>query len=160
MFSNFGTVGLRPVVDLKSYLEQYDLEDVDNIVAILLSKSEILKEYFNITITASCELTTIPHILKNHEPDLSLLATLLYDIAMNTDWTDEQQCLERFCDYVDFYCSILKWIAKFYSNGCDVLDVPFEAMKQHLYPSKELNNVECTKQIADLPDLYKVFERC
>lgn len=52
-------------------------------------------------------------------------------------------------------------IARFYADGIqgDAIErVLFRSFRSDLIPTKSLE--QYTTQVADLPDLYKVFERC
>jgi DNA mismatch repair protein MLH1 len=115
----------------------------------------MLLEYFSITINDGF-IESIPILLQNHVPDTDGLPLFLLRLGTEVDWDEEKQCLH----------GILQEIALFYavsdkqtSDRQEMTQhILFPAFKKHLLPGRGLR--ESIVQIADLPDLYKVFERC
>jgi len=147
----------------------------------------MLSEYFCLTITDEGLVQTLPLILRGYTPNLDKLPLLLMRLGpqvkpsdppprMTTDlllcsqvdWTDEDRCFE----------SILRELAYFYVPGpldgtpatpegteeskaerWQIEHVLFPAMRKYLVPPKSLLERDVV-QVASLPDLYRVFERC
>jgi DNA mismatch repair protein MLH1 len=110
-FGNFGSITLEPPPDLKELLEvaarfekdaqgpgvDLDFEHVSNMVlAQLISRKEMLKEYFSLDISDEGRLLSIPLLLKGYMPSLTKLPRFLLRLGPFVDWTDEQKCFESF----------------------------------------------------------------
>jgi DNA mismatch repair protein MLH1 len=110
-FGNFGSIVLDPPPDLKELLEvaarlekdaqgpdvDLDVEHVSNMVlAQLISRKEMLKEYFSLEISEEGRLLSIPLLLKGYMPSLTKLPRFLLRLGPFVDWTDEQNCFESF----------------------------------------------------------------
>ena len=85
-------------------------------------------------------------------------------LSLKVDWTSEAECFETF----------LRELAYFYiptptpteddkdqykAEKWQIQHIMFPAMRRYLVPPKSLLDRDVV-QVADLPDLYKVFERC
>ncbi|KAI5965564.1 mlh1 [Candida pseudojiufengensis] len=173
-FNNFGEIEfdepislidiLKPIYDLNSD----ELIPMDQVINNIASMKEMYKEYFQIYIDDNENLITIPMILKNLKPDFKKLPFFIYRLGTKINYKNEKQCLN----------GILRQIALFYLpepfNEDDMLPHEFETKRSEL--ENQLENLlfpELKKQflatkilqrdliqIADLPGLYKVFERC
>lgn len=187
-FSNFGTISFESdeEISLRELLGQvfdhpnYKNSDTtaDQIVETLTSMSEMLKEYFTIELTGTNtpdpKLKSIPMLLKNYVPPLDKLPLFIFRLGTKVNWEDEKECL----------VGILKQLALFYIpesfESCETLNDNDPKKPLLLGKTQELNeNLEnilmpivkkkllATKnltkdvvEIANLPGLYRVFERC
>jgi DNA mismatch repair protein MLH1 len=137
----------------------------------------MINEYFSISLSDSGKLESIPMLLKGYTPNLDRLPHFLLCLGTRIDWTDEKECFE----------SILRELAFFYSprqlsegvegekEGGEEGEAGGEEEKharwqlEHiLWPSmrkytnwkrESLSNGDL-KQVANLPDLFRIFERC
>ena len=150
-------------------------------------RREMLSEYFCLAITDEGLVQTLPLILKGYTPNLDKLPLLLMRLGpqvksvapppqisadlllcSQVDWTEEERCFE----------SILRELAYFYIPGpldgtpatpeeteeskaerWQIEHILFPAMRKYLIPPKSLLERDVV-QVASLPDLYRVFERC
>lgn len=187
-FSNFGSIYFEndEELSLRDLLQNVfnhpnfktSEKSIDEIIQVLSSMSEMLVEYFSIEIihtdTPDPKLRSIPLLLKGYVPPLDKLPLFLYRLGTKVDWEDEKICLD----------GILKQIALFYipesfeSNEVLKDDDPLkpELIAKHQELNECLENVLmpiikkkllATKnlskdvvEIANLPGLYRVFERC
>lgn len=187
-FSNFGTIYFEDdeKLSLKELLNhvfdhptfQHSDKSMDEIVEVLTNMSEMLLEYFSIEIvdkdTSDPKLKSIPLLLKNYTPPLDKLPLFLFRLGTKVNWSDEKLCLE----------GILKQLALFYIpqtfESSEVLDDDDPEKPLLIARHQELNDVlenvlipiirkkflatkNLTKdvvEIANLPGLYRVFERC
>lgn len=144
---------------------------------LLLSKAEMLEDYFSMEIDSDGNLTSIPLILDNFSPPIEGLPIFVLRLATEVDWEKEKECFDGVC----------REIARFYSRICsdavacsnlapDSLDQPepeedqgwkwviehviYAALRKNFLPPKIFAEDATVLQIAKLPDLYKVFERC
>ena len=131
-------------------------------------RREMLSEYFCLTFTDEGLVQTLPLILRGYIPNLDKLPLLLMRLGPQVDWTDEERCFE----------SVLRELAYFYVPGpldgtpaspedteeskaerWQIEHTLFPAMRKYLVPPKSLLERDVV-QVASLPDLYRVFERC
>ncbi|KAJ7207096.1 histidine kinase-like ATPase [Mycena pura] len=182
-FGNFSRLKLEPAPPLRTLVEiaveqENTTEEsgltkpqiVDRIVEILMARRDMLAEYFSFDITPSGLIQSLPLVLRGYTPNLNKLPSFLMRLGPQVDWTSEAECFDSF----------LRELASFYAPGplCPSADPETEEEKvqdkaerwqiQHiLFPSlrryfaapKSLLDRDVV-QIASLPDLYKVFERC
>ncbi|KAG7665155.1 mlh1 [[Candida] subhashii] len=165
-FCNFGEIQLDEPIPLSTLLaplyneeRKSDLKPMEEIIENIVRMKDMFWEYFQIGIADSC-LTTLPMILPGIEPDFNKLPYFLYRLGTRINYENEKECLK----------GILRQIALLYlpepsddeSKRC-ALELQLENIlfpeikKQLLAPRNLLRDVV---QIADLPGLYKVFERC
>ncbi|XP_064486491.1 DNA mismatch repair protein Mlh1-like [Ornithodoros turicata] len=142
-------------------------EDLANhVVDFLKTKAEMLNDYFSLEIDESGQILTLPVILDNHTPPMEGLPMYLLRLATEVDWETERECFDTFCrETADFYAmphykdrtaeespeKSWKWVTE---------HVLYPATKAHLRLPSEFTDNSCILQIANLSDLYKVFERC
>lgn len=131
-------------------------------------RREMMSEYFCLTITDDGLVQTLPLILRGYTPNLDKLPLLLMRLGPQVDWMDEERCFEF----------ILRELAYFYVPGpldgtpasledteeskaekWQIEHIIFPAMRKYLVPPKSLLERDVV-QVASLPDLYRVFERC
>lgn len=179
-FENFGTINLvdqdsgkgLPVRTLLEYGHENLSDDgqnmeqeIDEGLATLCRFSEMLAEYFNVRIVGERDpvITTLPLLLNGYEPPIEKLPDFLYNLTKKVEWDEEKQCLD----------AILHELTAFYSP----LSLPLEhepheenrvrtmvetflfpAFKRRLVAPQTLTTY--IVEIANLPGLYKVFERC
>ena len=156
------------------------------IFSIITARREMLSEYFSVSINDANEIETLPLLLRDYTPNLDKLPLFLMRLGpqvrdmfhrisnglhcrIKVNWTDERECFDTF----------LRELAFFYVPGPLVPDttnaedqsqeekserwqiqhVVFPAMRKYLNAPKTLLDRDVV-QVASLPDLYKVFERC
>ncbi|CAG2120703.1 unnamed protein product, partial [Medioppia subpectinata] len=61
---------------------------------ILMSKSEMLSDYFSIDISSEKELISLPIILDGFVPNYAFLPQLVYSLAKDVNWNQEKECFE------------------------------------------------------------------
>ncbi|OJT01730.1 DNA mismatch repair protein Mlh1 [Trametes pubescens] len=158
---------------------------VDRIVDMLLERRDMLQEYFSLGISADGRVETLPMLLRDYTPNLDKLPLFLMRLGPQVDWTDEQACFDTFLrELASFYVPepLLPDEARGAKPPADmdvdadadaraadaqtekatqwqVQHVLFPAMARYLVPPKSLLERDVV-QVADLPDLYRVFERC
>lgn len=154
--------GWEPSDGVKEELAEY----VKN---LLIGKSAMLLEYFSFEINDEGELLALPILLPKYIPNWNGLPMLLLRLSTEVDWSDEQNCFETFAkECSHFYAfrpdpvgldeeedeeSTEKW------KG-NVEHLLFPAVRSYLVPPKSLSSDGSFLEIANLNDLYKVFERC
>ncbi|KDQ60330.1 hypothetical protein JAAARDRAFT_125644 [Jaapia argillacea MUCL 33604] len=183
-FGNFSKMRLDPPPPLQRLVElAVDAEEgikqsrftkaqiVDMIVNTVMSRREMLLEYFSLSITPDGMVESLPLLLRGYTPNLDKLPLFLMRLGPQIDWTEEMQCFEAF----------LRELAYFHVPGPVASDpasvdsdshhnqekserwqiehVIFPSMRRYFSPPKSLLDRDVV-EVANLPDLYRVFERC
>lgn len=178
-FCNYGELVLLEPISLEELLsplyelgfEDKELIAKEQVIQLIIDMKDMLEEYFQIKIDSDNRLTTLPMIMENISPQVSKLAHFVYRLGANVDYENEQECLE----------AILRQISLLYIPDAIPIDehdlekrelnnarredldrqlehVVFPLIQQKFLAPKEL--IPDVIQVADLPGLYKVFERC
>ncbi|VDC07390.1 unnamed protein product [Peniophora sp. CBMAI 1063] len=149
-------------------------EIVDVLEEMVISRRDMLGSFFSVCISEEGLVEAVPLLLPSVLPNLDKLPLFLMRLGPQVEWQDEQNC----------YDNLLREIAHLYSPGPGILgesgigeeDVEereqataaekwqiqhtlFPAMRQYLLPPGSLLDRDFV-QVANLPDLYHVFERC
>jgi DNA mismatch repair protein MLH1 len=165
---------------------------------LLISKQELLLNYFSITITSDGFLTTLPQLLEDYHPIPEGLPYFLLRLASEPDWENEKECFDQICKEIALFYSALQppqkhqeqeglGITLAASLDSDAPALPaapssrtsasqrfylskeaesklvnhlLPAIKYYLVPLNEFRENGTFVQIADLKNLYKIFERC
>ncbi|KAM3723202.1 DNA mismatch repair protein [Dirofilaria immitis] len=171
-FGNFGSYKLSEYAQLVDLLHIADNNlspaEAHQKAAIVVENREMLDDYFCLSITENGNLNSIPSLVDGFIPQLESLPHLILTLANNIIWDDEQSCFEQICWALsEFFC-----LKKEFCNGeaisglCNgklswknsYQDILFPALKINFLPPQKL--MSSIRRIADLHDLYKVFERC
>ncbi|KAJ3852594.1 histidine kinase-like ATPase [Lentinula lateritia] len=188
-FGDFSRLKLEPPPSLRELVKiAVDAEDiseetslskpdiVDRIVKILHSRRSMLSEYFSLNISEDGLVQSLPLILRDYTPNLDKLPLFLMRLGPQVNWTSETECFESFLrELAYFYVpgpmtsdpSILTAMSKETDEDIagskaerwQIQHILFPAMRRYLAAPKSLLDVDVV-QVASLPDLYKVFERC
>ncbi|KAG9025968.1 DNA mismatch repair protein [Tulasnella sp. JGI-2019a] len=189
-FGNFGRLKLHPPPPIRSLIQLAVDADADQVVAsglepgsvvetivnILTTRSEMLEEYFSMRINRKGELETLPVLLKDYTPNLDRLPELLMRLGPEVDWSAEGPCFDTFLRELAYFyrpspvdCRrpspdsesvVMALSAEDKSSRWQVQHVVFPAIRKYLVPHKGLLEGDNAVQVANLPDLYRVFERC
>ncbi|KAG9043599.1 DNA mismatch repair protein [Tulasnella sp. UAMH 9824] len=148
-------------------------EVTDEIAKLIAERAELLDEYFSIKLNEKTgELESIPSLLKEYTPNLDRLPQFLMRLGPEVNWADEKGCFE----------TLLREVAYFHRPGpiesfidvetsdddnegddkvakWQIEHVLFPSMRKWLSPPRRLLEKDVV-QVADLPDLYRIFERC
>lgn len=131
----------------------------------------MIEEYYQISLKENV-LFQLPLIIDGYEPEMLYLAIFLLRLVINVNWGDETECFEGMSSEIARFYSPrpptdfderslaaggydeelerYKWCIKF---------LMFPEMKSSDFcPQKDKSPFH--HRIADLHDLYKVFERC
>ena len=150
----------------------YDAEDKDGVeisredvisrvMRIVLDHAAMLDDYFAMRIVDG-RLETVPVLLSNYERFgliVERLPALLLRLGPQVDWEDEEQCLGDICREIAYAhvptsrgSTDAAWIIQhiWFAN--------MSGSRARFLPPKRLQ--DDVVQVANLPDLYRVFERC
>ncbi|KAJ9074217.1 DNA mismatch repair protein Mlh1 [Entomophthora muscae] len=138
----------------------------------LISRREMLEEYFLISIDSTGNLTKLPALIPKYCPPAHKLPQFLARLGSQVNWNDEKACFKGVCQELalfyqtDFIPSTpVQDKTKAYYHT--IQHAVYPAMKRSLFPPTAWLAQETAPSsddaiclLADLPDLYKVFERC
>ncbi|KAH3667974.1 hypothetical protein OGAPHI_001728 [Ogataea philodendri] len=161
-FSNFGTLRLSQPVSIDQLLVENGLDHgKDTVVSVFVEMKDMLLEYFSIEIDTEQpedpRIVTLPLLAKGYVPDLGKLALFVFRCGTKVNWDDEKECLG----------GIIQQLALLYVPGAKEDDAEIAStletvicplLKSRFLPSSDLK--PDVVEIANLPGLYKVFERC
>lgn len=121
-FANFGVLKFEHPLDLRALIkigietervkvgatadDSLNPTDVSNLITLkLISKGDMLFEYFNLQISGKGELLSLPLLLKGYTPQMAKLPRFLMRLGPCVDWEDERKFFEDF----------LRELSKFYA---------------------------------------------
>lgn len=197
-FGNFGSIKFNPVLSLHELLtvaanhekQIADAEDelnwdevVDAVKEQLLSRREMLAEYFSLEISEEGDLLGIPLLMKGYTPSLAKLPQFLLRLGPHVNWLDEKGCFHSFLrELASFYVpeslpppppppltAAAGEIAEAIEEDPGIVarrrqlaraieNTIFPAFKARLVATKGL--LKGVVEVANLKGLYRVFERC
>ncbi|KAI0305308.1 DNA mismatch repair protein MutL [Multifurca ochricompacta] len=154
---------------------------------ILISRRDMLREYFSLGITVEGMVDSLPVLIHDFTPNLDKLPLFLMRLGPQVNWNCEQECFDTFLrELAYFYVPgpgalaapssppvghsegnatgrdddhALNVQREGASERWQIEHVLFPAMRRYLTAPKSLLTRDVV-QIASLPDLYRVFERC
>ncbi|XP_076022839.1 DNA mismatch repair protein Mlh1 [Genypterus blacodes] len=141
------------------------------IADFLKKKADMLEDYFSIEIDQEGNLTGLPLLLDKYTPVMEGLPMFILRLATEVNWDDERECFRDFSKECSMFYSIRKQYILEAEPGeqqdgegnswrWKVEHVIFKAFRSLFSPPKHFSEDGTVLQIANLPDLYKVFERC
>ncbi|XP_040906540.1 DNA mismatch repair protein Mlh1 [Toxotes jaculatrix] len=141
------------------------------IVDFLKKKAEMLEDYFSMEIDQEGNLTGLPLLLDKYTPVMEGLPMFILRLATEVNWDDEKECFRDFSKECSMFYSIRKQYILEAEPGEEqggegnswrwkVEHIIFKAFRTLFSPPKKFSEDGTVLQIANLPDLYKVFERC
>ncbi|XP_074756891.1 DNA mismatch repair protein Mlh1 isoform X4 [Athene noctua] len=121
-------------------------------------------------------LIGLPLLIDNYVPPLEGLPMFILRLATEVNWDEEKECFETLSKELAMFYSIRKQYILDEANlttsqneepdsssttwKWTVEHVLYKAFRTHLLPPKHFTEDGNILQLANLPDLYKVFERC
>ncbi|XP_025233147.1 DNA mismatch repair protein Mlh1 [Theropithecus gelada] len=146
------------------------------IVEFLKKKAEMLADYFSLEIDEEGNLIGLPLLIDNYVPPLEGLPIFILRLATEVNWDEEKECFESLSKECAMFYSIRKqYISEESTLSGQQSEVPgsipnswkwtvehivYKALRSHILPPKHFTEDGNILQLANLPDLYKVFERC
>ncbi|KAH8083337.1 DNA mismatch repair protein MutL [Cristinia sonorae] len=184
-FGNLRRIKLDPPPPIKTLISlAVDVEEgikktklnkaliIDRIVEILMEHRAMLSEYFSMNITEEGRLESIPLLLPDYTPNLDKLPLFLMRLGPQVEWTSEKGCFSTFFrELAYFYVpeplipenSLVEGSPTADTNekalAWQIQHVLFPTFARYLIAPKTLLDRDVV-EVANLPDLYRVFERC
>ncbi|XP_015667223.1 DNA mismatch repair protein Mlh1 [Protobothrops mucrosquamatus] len=188
-FGNFGILRLSepaPLFDLamlalenaeSGWTEEDGSKEglAEYIVDFLSKKSEMLRDYFSLEIDEG-KLTGLPLLIDNYVPPLEGLPMFILRLATEINWDEEKECFDSLSKECAMFYSIRKqYIMEDSDLTTQQVEEPgksmrswkwtvehilYKAFRSYLLPPTNFREDGNILQLANLLDLYKVFERC
>ncbi|KAK0661864.1 DNA mismatch repair protein Mlh1 [Lasiodiplodia hormozganensis] len=194
-FGNFGAIRFDPALSLHELLsiavthekstaevdEDFDWDDALSAVREqLVSRRDMLAEYFSLEISEDGDLVSIPLLIKGYTPSLAKLPHFLLRLGPNVNWMEEKACFRTFLrELASFYVPEALPVLPQNTEGeqpeeSTPNDPEIESRRKHLEHAIEhvlfpafRGRLVATKgllrgvvEVANLKGLYRVFERC
>lgn len=190
-FGNFGSIRFDPapkLVDLlriaaeaeKARMKEGQDFNVEQLVTLvqnqLMSRREMLVEYFAMEISDDGDLLSIPLLMKGYTPSLAKLPRFLLRLGPHVNWKAEKECFDTFLrELADFY--VPEKLPPSQGGGKREGDLDNEikarrdavrkAVEERIFPAFSSKLVATKRlmhgavlEVANLKGLYRVFERC
>lgn len=180
-FSTFIPVRLDPCPSLRELIGLgYDAEDADvkahlsreavvsKVYDTLMARAEMLDEYFALRLNArQGTVDTFPALLPRHGTlgiALDRLPSFFFRLGPQVNWTQEKACLHDICRELAYAHVPLSYELQTgaHDSAWSIEHVWFASLlgsRGRMLVPKSLE-MHGFVQIASLPDLYRVFERC
>lgn len=95
----------------------------------------------------------------NYTPALGHLPMFILRLVTEVDWSKEKQCFDTFSrEIAQYYARPSLTITDESEWKWTIEHILWNGIKRYLIPSKQLQT--SILQVANLQNLYKVFERC
>jgi len=139
------------------------------VTELLMSKSEMISEYFSVEmcydVDGTAVLAALPIVLEKHSPDPTAIPDLLLRLGTAVDYSQELQCFRDISEHLaQCYSCLGKWdkddkeVVAAYEHVIKHVILP-ATRSSFLPPACFIDNNAVT-EIASLERLYKIFERC
>lgn len=165
-FCNYGEIELDPLSldELLDMIEDKELK-TEEIISNIIQMKDMFEEYFQIKFIEEDNkyfITGLPMLVKNHDPSMNKLPYFIYRLGLQINYEEERGCLEGIMRQIS-----LLYVPEIISSGDNeereamnvfLRDQMFPQLKTCFHaPTSLSKNIT---QIADLPGLYRIFERC
>ncbi|CAL8578420.1 DNA mismatch repair protein Mlh1 [Xanthoria parietina] len=191
-FGNFGIIKFEPALDIRPLIEigvaaektKVGKDDIaweevaDAVTAQLVARRQMLIEYFQMEVSESGELISIPLLIKGYTPSMAKLPRFLMRLGPYVNWSEEKACFRTFLEELAaFYTpeqlpsimheeqvevvpetTVLSNASKQVEMAQVLEHILFPAIKARLIATEGM--LHGVVEIANLKGLYKVFERC
>ncbi|XP_018392507.1 PREDICTED: DNA mismatch repair protein Mlh1 [Cyphomyrmex costatus] len=127
---------------------------------LLLEKADMMNEYFSIVMDKVGNLRSLPVLLDKYFPYEAEIPLYIMRLATEVNWRKEQLCFQNICRETAKFYSYINPKHQTHDWKYVTEHVLYPAIKESLLPPKHFAHDSTILQIASLPDLYKVFERC
>ncbi|KAJ2729558.1 DNA mismatch repair protein [Coemansia sp. BCRC 34962] len=127
---------------------------------------EMLEEYFHIKISDIGTIDTLPMMIRDYSPDYDKLPLFFFNATYSVNWDDEQQFFKSFANVL---ATLFALEPPLPSDPQSATEEYRLVVEHRIMPSlkgssfwapNNLLTENALVQLVDLPDLYRIFERC
>nr|XP_019044549.1 DNA mismatch repair protein MLH1 [Kwoniella bestiolae CBS 10118]OCF23479.1 DNA mismatch repair protein MLH1 [Kwoniella bestiolae CBS 10118] len=184
-FGAFNRLRLEPSPNLKELLKLaaedesglkgvgLNVEEVVEVIYdLLMDKKEMIDEYFSLSINDQGDVETLPMILNGYTPNLDRLPHFLLCLGTQVNWESEKECFATFLKELAFFNSPRPF-SNHPGDERDEHEPSTEEINHHLWQLEHIlfpsfrrhtqwpkSRMTEFNMIANLPDLFRIFERC
>lgn len=163
---SFNMISLKPPISIEWLLkliieEQPNANKLDEIKDYIISKSDILMDYFSMEISADGYILKLPEVISGLEPNLSRLPSFLLQLFSEIDWNNEVKCLSGISMLFSHLYRLdhSNPIKLEFNSIIENAFIPY--IKQYFIPTNQLfMNGSQFQKITNISSLYKCFDRC
>ncbi|KAJ1643335.1 DNA mismatch repair protein [Coemansia asiatica] len=174
-FMNYGRLLLQPPPSIRdlALLAARELDDAANADAVadriaqrFSDSHEMLEEYFHIRVNDACCIESMPMLVRDYSPDYDKLPLFLHSAAFSVNWDDEVQFFKTFSSVLATFYAVEPPLAEDPQTVKDDFRMLVEhrvlpALKGSSFWAPDILLTEnALVQLVDVPDLYRIFERC
>ncbi|KAI6657933.1 DNA mismatch repair protein Mlh1 isoform X1 [Oopsacas minuta] len=146
-----------------------DKESLANfMVTSLQSKCKMLSDYFSLEIDSNGNICTIPMLLDGYVPNMNQLPFFIMRLVTEVDWEVEMDCFQMIGREISRFYAIRESVEAV--GGIEegerspwkrvIEHTVMPSLRKEMMPPESLLKEGAILQLADLHELYKVFERC
>ncbi|KAJ1833134.1 DNA mismatch repair protein [Coemansia sp. RSA 2711] len=173
-FMNYGRLILQPapsIYDL-ALMAATELGGIDaekaasDVLSRFTDSQEMLEEYYHIKVSDTGTIESLPMVIRDYSPDYDKLPLFLYKAATSVNWDDEQQFFKTFTSELATFYALEPPLPEDPQNTKD----DYRLVVEHrIMPSFKGSSFwapgsilmeNSLVQLVNLPDLYRIFERC
>ena len=131
-------------------------------VTSLTSRAKMLSDYFSLEIDADGNMCTIPMLLDGYVPNLNQLPFFMMRLVTEVDWEVEMECFQLVGREISRFYAIRESLESAERSPWRrvIEHTVMPSLRKELMPPESLLKEGAVLQLADLHELYKVFERC
>ncbi|WWC90838.1 uncharacterized protein L201_005775 [Kwoniella dendrophila CBS 6074] len=157
---------------------------LEKIFDVLIDQKEMIDEYFSLKIDSKNQIESIPMLLKGYTPNLDRLPHFLVCLGTQVNWESEKECFETFLRELAFFNSPRPFSQSTSNDNHNQDDDDHDDYNESMTSKEEINHqlwqlehvlfpvfrsniIQWPKRklndfnmIANLPDLFRIFERC
>ncbi|KAL2911869.1 DNA mismatch repair protein Mlh1 [Polyrhizophydium stewartii] len=159
------------------------------ITTTITDRREMLLEYFSIQVDGDGLLGALPVLMRDYVPNMDKLPEFVLRLGSHVNWDEERPCFQSIAEELAVFYEVeapladelaasqaatsqppvQASLASLAPRAVDpdtaeyrrvIEHVVFPHIKRYMIGTKAMLADKLVTQIADLPDLYKVFERC
>lgn len=136
----------------------------------------MLEEYFSIIVDENGTITALPNMIPGYLPNLEKLAVFILDLGGSVDYSSEKECFEGVCRVLaefyaftgisdgqseeDYYHQVQHFLFAELGNCIGLRSWTATQADPDGKDSILLSRLPCIREVANLQELYKIFERC
>jgi DNA mismatch repair protein MLH1 len=161
-FGNFGRIALTDATEINALASLIAHPEMD-VAAVLEEHGELLENYFAIVVRNGF-VVALPNVLPGYTPSFIALSLFLVRLATEVEWEFEFDCIEQILNELSMLYAVIPEDARDeHVKGrlaAEIENIVVPALKSDAFlPTAQLSAEGAVIQIANVPHMYRVFER-